>query len=67
MKQVQQNDESSSSSSVDEDDWASFKKIDGMGLFMKKYHEGLKRSGYKVVPRKFPNNKKRTCYNYGST
>src|SRR5579859_2780886 len=36
-------------------------------LFMKKYHKGLKRNGFKVVQRKFPNKKKRTCYNCGST
>jgi hypothetical protein len=33
---------------------------------MKKYHKGLKKNGYKVVQRKFPNKKKRTCYNCGS-
>jgi hypothetical protein len=27
----------------------------------------LKKQGYKVVKRKFPNKKKRTCYNCGST
>jgi hypothetical protein len=34
---------------------------------MKKYKKGLKRQGYKVVKRKFPNKKKRTCFNCGST
>ena len=34
---------------------------------MKRFQKGLKRQGYKVVKRKFPNKKKRTCYNYGST
>ena len=29
---------------------------------MKRYHKGLKKQGYKVVNRSFPN-KKRTCYN----
>jgi hypothetical protein len=66
-KQVQQNNDISSSSSEDEDDGADFKKIDDMTLFIKKYHKGLKQNGYKVVQKKFPNKKKRTCYNYGST
>ena len=34
---------------------------------MKRYHKGLKKQGYKVVKRNFPNKKKRTCYNCGST
>jgi Fe2+ or Zn2+ uptake regulation protein len=34
---------------------------------MKKYHKGLKKQGYKVVNRTFPNKNKRTCYNCGST
>jgi hypothetical protein len=59
MKQVQQNDESSSSFSEDEDDGANFKKIDDMALFMKNYHKGLNRSEYIVVPRKSPNKEKR--------
>ena len=33
---------------------------------MKRYHKGLKKQGYKVVKRSFPNKKKRTCYNCGS-
>ena len=33
---------------------------------MKIFQKGLKKQGYKVVKRKFPN-KKRTCYNCGST
>jgi hypothetical protein len=65
-KQVQQNNNTSSSSSEHEDDGADFKKIGDMALFIKKYHKGLKHNGYKVVQRKFPN-KKRTCYNCGST
>jgi hypothetical protein len=67
VKQMQQNDETTSSSSEEEDDGADYKKIDGMALFIKKYHKGLKKNSYKVVQRKFPNKKKRTCYNYGST
>ena len=35
--------------------------------FMRRFHKGLKKQGYKVVKRKFPNKKKRTCYNCGST
>jgi hypothetical protein len=34
---------------------------------MKRFHKGLEKQGYKVVKRKFPNKKKMTCYNYGST
>ena len=34
---------------------------------MKRYHKGMKKQGYKVVKRKFPNMKKRTCYNCGIT
>jgi hypothetical protein len=34
---------------------------------MRKYNKGLKKQGYKVVRRKFPNKKKRLCYNCGST
>ena len=38
-----------------------------IALFMKRFQKGLKKQGYKVVKRKFPNKKKRTCYNCGST
>jgi hypothetical protein len=38
-----------------------------MALFMKTYKRGLKKQGYKFAKRKFPNKKKRTCYNCGST
>jgi hypothetical protein len=41
--------------------------VDDVALFMKRYHKGLKKQEYKVVKRKFPNKKKRTCYNCGST
>ena len=34
---------------------------------MRRYHKRLKKQGYKVVKRSFPNKKKRSCYNYGST
>ena len=33
---------------------------------MKRYHKGLKKQGYKVARRSFPNKKTRTCYNCGS-
>ena len=42
-------------------------KVDDVALFMKRFHKGLKKQGYKVVKRKFLNKKKRTCYNCGST
>ena len=67
IKSTPQNDDPSSSSSEDEDDGADYMKIDDMALFMKNYHKGLKRNGYKIVQRRFPNKKKRTCYNCGST
>jgi hypothetical protein len=38
-----------------------------MALFMKTYKRGLKKQGYKFSKRKFPNKKKRTCYNCEST
>jgi uncharacterized FlaG/YvyC family protein len=34
---------------------------------MRKYNKGLKKQGCKVVRRKFPNKKKRLCFNCGST
>jgi hypothetical protein len=67
IKSTPQNDDPSSSSSEDEDDEADYMKIDDMALFMKSYHKGLKKNGYKIVQRRFPNKKKRTCYNCGST
>jgi hypothetical protein len=67
VNQVPPNDDTTSSSSEEEDNGADFKKMEDMTLFMKKYHKGLKQNGYKVVQRKFPNKKKRTCYNCGST
>jgi len=60
-------DTGSSSSEEEEVQGAYFKKIDDMALFIRKYHKGLKQNGYKVVQRNFPNKKKRTCYNCGST
>jgi hypothetical protein len=41
--------------------------VDDVALFMRRYHKGLKKQGYKVVKRKFSNKKKRTCYNCEST
>jgi hypothetical protein len=64
---VQQNNDPTSSSSEQEDHGADFKKIDDMALFIKKYNKELKSNGYKLVQRRFPNKKKRTCYNCGST
>ncbi|XP_066358250.1 uncharacterized protein [Miscanthus floridulus] len=55
------------SSSEDESDNEQFEQIEDVALFMKKYQKGLKRQGYKFVKRRFPNKKKRTCYNCGST
>ena len=55
------------SSSEDENDDEQYEKVDDVALFMKRFHKELKKQGYKVVKRKFPNKKKRTCYNCGST
>jgi hypothetical protein len=66
-KQVQERVETTSSSSESENDDEQYEKVDDVSLFMKRFHKGLKKQGYKVVKRKFPNKKKRTCYNYGST
>ncbi|XP_066324596.1 uncharacterized protein [Miscanthus floridulus] len=66
-KQVQEKEETTSSSSEDESDGTKYKKVDDVALFMKKYNKGLKKQGYKVVRRKFPNKKKRTCFNCSST
>jgi hypothetical protein len=44
-KQVQQDNDTSSSSSEDEDHGADFKKIDDVALFIKKYHKELKQNG----------------------
>jgi len=57
VKQVQEQVETTSSSSEDESDGAQYEKVDDVALFMKKYQKGLKRQGYKVVKRKFPNKK----------
>jgi hypothetical protein len=59
--------ESSTSESSEDEDEGSHVEIGDMALFMKTYKRGLKKQGYKFAKRKFPNKKKRTCYNYGST
>jgi len=64
---VQENDATSSSSSEDESDGDEYEKISDVAFFMRKYHKGLKRQGYKVVPRRFSNKKKRMCFGCGST
>jgi len=65
---VQSREDTSSSSSEEEEvHGADFKKIDDMALFIRKYHKGLKQNGYKVAQIKFPNKKKRTCYNCDGT
>jgi len=67
IKQVQERVETTSSSSESEHDDDQYEKVDDVALFMRRFHKGLKKQGYKVVKRKFPNKKKRTCYNCGST
>jgi hypothetical protein len=59
--------ESSTSESSEDEDEGSHVEIGDMALFMKTYKRGLKKQGYKFAKRKFPNKKKRTCYNCGST
>jgi hypothetical protein len=52
---------------VSKNDDDQYEKVDDVALFMKRFHKGLKKQVYKVVKRKFPNKKKMTCYNCGST
>jgi hypothetical protein len=59
--------ESSTSDLSEDEDEGSRVEIRDMVLFMKTYKRGLKKQGYKFAKRKFPNKKKRTCYNCGST
>jgi hypothetical protein len=66
-KQVQERVETTSSSSESENDDEQYENVNDVALFMKMFHKGLKKQGYKVVKRKFSNKKKRTCYNCGST
>ena len=63
----QEEEESTSTSSESEDDGADHKKIDDMGLFIKNFGKGIKKHGYKLVKKKFPSKKKRTCFGCGST
>jgi hypothetical protein len=59
--------ERSTSDSSEDEDEDSHVEIGDMPLFMKTYKRCLKKQGYKFAKRKFPNKKKRTCYNCGST
>jgi hypothetical protein len=59
--------ETTSSSSEDKSDSEQYEKVQDIALFLRRYQKGLKKQGYKVVKRKFPNKKKRLCYNCGST
>jgi hypothetical protein len=59
--------ESSTSDSSEDEDEGSHVEIGDIALFMKTYKRGLKKQVYKFSKRKFPNKKKRTCYNCGST
>jgi hypothetical protein len=59
--------ESSTSDSREDEDEGSHVEIGDMALFMKTYKRDLKKQGYKFAKRKFPNKKKRTCYNCGCT
>jgi hypothetical protein len=54
-------------SSEDESDSEQYEKVKDIALFLRRYQKGLKKQDYKVVKRKFPNKKKRLCYNCGST
>jgi hypothetical protein len=59
--------ESSTSDSSEDEDESSQVEIRDMALFMRTHKKGLKKQGYKFAKRKFPNKKKRTCYDCGST
>jgi hypothetical protein len=59
--------ESSISDSSEDEDEGSHVEIGDMALFLKTYRRGLKKQGYKFAKGKFPNKKKRTFYNCGST
>jgi hypothetical protein len=67
VKKVQEFKGTTSSSSEDKSDDADYEKIKDIALFMSKYKKGLKKEGYKVIKGKFPNKKKRTYFNCGST
>jgi len=55
--------ETTSSSSEDKSDSEQYENAQDIALFLRSYKKGLKKQGYKVVKRKFPNKKKRLCYN----
>jgi hypothetical protein len=59
--------ESSTSDSSEDVDEGPHIEIGDMDLFLKTYKRGLKKQGYKFTKRRFPNKKKRTCHNCGST
>jgi hypothetical protein len=59
--------ESSTSDSSEDEDESSHVEIGDMVLFLMTYKKGLKKQGYKFSTRRFPNKKKRTCYNCAST
>ena len=59
--------DTTSSSSEEESDGEQYEKVEDVALFLRRFQNGLKKQGYKVVKKKFPNKKKRTCYNCGST
>jgi hypothetical protein len=52
LKQVQEIVETTSSSSESENYDEQYEKVDDVALFMRMYHKGLKKQGYKVVKRK---------------
>ena len=66
-RQVQEQVETTSSSSEDESDGEQYEEVNDVALFMKRFQKGLKKQGYKFAKRRFRNKKKRTCYNCGST
>jgi hypothetical protein len=57
--------ESSTSDSSEDEDESSHVEIRDMALFTKTYKGDLKKQGYKFAKSKFPNKKRRTCYNCG--
>ena len=47
IKQVQERVETTSSSSESENDDDQYEKVDDVALFVKRYHKGLKKHGYR--------------------
>lgn len=66
-KKAKEKIETPSSSSESDSEGAQHEEISDIALFVKKYHKGLKKDRYKVVKRRFPNKKRRSYYNCGST